>query len=97
MTDTPTCETCGGVLFSGPQGPACLSPRCEASAAVTDRALARIVVEYRPGEGSFVSLWRADGLAPLSLGHVAMDMLKAVVEVVPNLIRAIVANSAAKN
>ena len=92
-----TCDTCGGALFSGPQGPMCLAPRCEASAAVTDRALARIVVEYRPGEGSFVSLWRMEGMAPLSLGHVAMDMLKSVTEVVPALIRAIAANSAAKN
>lgn len=92
-----TCDTCGAPLFSGPDGPMCLSPRCEASAAVTDRALARIVVEYRPGEGSFVSLWRMEGMAPLSLGHVAMDMLKAVGEIVPQLIQVICARSAAKN
>jgi hypothetical protein len=97
MTDAPTCETCGGKLYSGPGALVCLNPRCKASGGITDTAAARIIIEARPGEGFVVTFWRGDGLSPFRVAPIASAMLQTAQEIVPGLVRGIAVQAAQRN
>ena len=97
MTLAARCDTCRRALYSGPDGLACLNPRCEASVAVTDDAVARIVIERRRDGHEYVSCWRAEDQPITTFLPLAYRMLNSAADLVPKLIRGMVACMAARN
>jgi len=68
--------------------PTCQNPRCGAAPIITDGAIARIVIEMRPGVGIESHWWRHDGTSAFAALRMFHAMLESARQAIPTAIRA---------
>lgn len=79
------CPSCDGPAerLSGMEQSACVNPRCRMSLMIDDTAIARLIIEMRPGVGIVTHWWRDSRTSAFSALRFFNAMLQSATSHVP--------------